>query len=683
MAEDRVNILVVDDMPEKLLVLESVLADLNENVVVARSGSEALEQVLKRDFAVILLDVNMPDIDGYETASFIRRRKRSAHTPIIFITGYADEMHRVHGYSLGAVDYILSPVVPEILRTKVKVFVDLYRMTQEVRRSADQRVALAREQAAREAAEQMAAALRESEERFRLAAEAVTGFIYEVDVATGRTTFSPGVTGLLGFTPEEVADAAGWECLVHPEDMDTLKAIRAVQLGKGREQYRCEYRVRHRDGHYIHVWDQGLTVHDAEGRPTRRVGNVVDISGQKKAQSALAEANRRKDEFLAMLAHELRNPLAPIRNAVHLLRHAGPSEPLLQGAREMIERNVNQMVRLVDDLLDVSRITRGKIRLEMEPVEMHRVVSQAIEMTRPLIESRHHRLTVAVPDPEVWVNGDVSRLAQVVSNLLNNAAKYTDEGGDIKLTLAVIDREAVLRVRDSGVGLPREMFEIVFELFTQMDRSLDRSQGGLGIGLTLVKQLVEMHGGRVAVSSDGPGNGSEFTVHVPLAEAPPRVTSASERCRALTVPVGCRALVIDDNVDAADSLAMLLRLASCEVRVAHDGPQALEIAPSFGPEVVLLDIGLPGLNGYEVARQLRAIPQFNRTLLIALTGYGQEEDRRRSFEAGFDHHLVKPVDLATLEGLLRTRRESPSTTALPSRSRGCQPLGETEMLGSR
>jgi PAS domain S-box-containing protein len=651
MPEDPVNILVVDDLPEKLLVLESILAELNENVVTARSGSEALQQILRLDFAVILLDVNMPDIDGYETAAFIRNRKRSAHTPIIFITGYADEMHRARGYSLGAVDYILSPVVAEVLRTKVKVFVDLYRMTQEVRRSAEQRIALAREQAAREAAEEMAAALRESEERFRLAAEAVTGFIYEVDVTTGGTTFSPGLTGLLGFTPEEVADAAAWDRLIHPDDAEDVLDARAVGRGEGRVQYRSEYRVRHRDGYYIHIWDQGLMVRDAAGRPKRRVGNVVDISEQKRAQNGLAEANRRKDEFLAMLAHELRNPLAPIRNAVHLLRVAGPSEAVLDGARDMIERNVSQMVRLVDDLLDVSRITRGKIRLELQPVEMKPVVSQAIDMTRPLIETRQHRLSVTLPEEEVWVLGDASRLAQVVANLLNNAAKYTDEGGDIRLNLAVSDGQAVLKVRDNGVGLPPEMFATVFELFAQVDRSLDRSQGGLGIGLTLVQRLVEMHGGRVEVFSEGPGKGSEFTVRFPITASPPRGAATPPQGLPGAL-VGRRALVIDDNVDAAESLALLLQLFGCVVRVAHDGPGALEMAPSFSPEVILLDIGLPGIDGYEVARRLRALPEFNGTALIALTGYGQDEDRRRSFEAGFDHHLVKPVDPGMLEALL-------------------------------
>jgi PAS domain S-box-containing protein len=655
MTDDRVNILVVDDLPEKLLVLESILAELGENVVVARSGAEALHQVLRLDFAVILLDVNMPDIDGYETARFIRSRKRSALTPIIFITGYHDELHKAQGYSLGAVDYILSPVVPEILRTKVKVFVDLHRMARELQRSADQRVALAREQAAREAAEQMAEAIRASEERFRLASEAVTGFIYEVDIATGRTTFSPGLLGLLGLVPEDVPDTAAWSRLVHPEDAIGLRTASEAHERDRRRRYRYEYRVRHRDGHYVHVWDQGVTVFDARQRPVRLVGNVVDITEQKRAQIALAEANHRKDEFLAMLAHELRNPLAPIRNSVQLLRMAGPSDAVLQTARDMIERNVNQMVRLVDDLLDVSRITRGKIRLQMGPVEMHAVVQQATDMSRPLIEARQHRLSVIVPEVSIWVTGDPNRLAQVAANLLNNAAKYTDEAGEITLRLEVIEDEVVLRVRDTGVGLPAEMLERVFELFAQAECSLDRSQGGLGIGLTLVRRLVEMHGGSVEAASDGPGRGCEFTVRLPLSTARVVALPATENgATQPAVAAGRRALVVDDNVDAADSLALLLRLGGYDVRTANDGPTALEIVPELRPEIVLLDIGLPGMNGYEVARQLRLMPACQGAVLIALTGYGQAEDRRRSQEAGIDHHLVKPVDPPTLEKLLAT-----------------------------
>jgi PAS domain S-box-containing protein len=652
-ADDRINILVVDDLPDKLLVLETVLGELGENVVAARSGAEALQHVLKRDFAVILLDVNMPDMDGYETAALIRQRKRSAHTPIIFITAFADEVHKAHGYSLGAVDYILSPVSPDILRTKVKVFVDLARMSEEIKRHADQRIELAKEQAAREAAERMADALRASEERFRLASEAVNGFIYEVDVASGRLAISPGLSDLLGFSPREATDLAWWDERLHPEDRSHVQAARGECLSARPKRYRSEYRVRHRDGRYLHVWDQGLVVCDENGQAVRLVGNVVDITERKRAEEALAEANRRKDEFLAMLAHELRNPLAPIRNAVQILRIQGSTDPNLLWARDIIDRNVSQMVRLVDDLLDVSRITRGKIRLQMEPLDMAAVVEQAVEISRPLIDARRHRLSVSLKDEPIQVIGDGARLAQVAANLLNNAAKYTDEGGQIWLTLESEDRQAVLRVRDTGVGLPQEMREEVFGLFTQVDRSSDRAQGGLGIGLTLVRRLVEMHGGRVEAFSEGPGRGSEFVVWLPLLSEAPPSEPPQPHSRPQSSGRGQRKiLAVDDNLDAANTLAMLLRILGHDVRTAHDGPSAIEAAQAWRPDIVLLDIGLPGMDGYEVARRLRALPDLRACILVAVTGYGQEEDRRRSANAGFDHHLVKPVDPQALTELL-------------------------------
>ena len=652
-AEERVNILIVDDLPEKLLVLETILADLDTHIVQAKSGAEALQHVLRQDFAVILLDVNMPDMDGYETAEFIRSRKRSALTPIIFITGYAaDEIHKSHGYSLGAVDYIFSPVVPEILRTKVKVFVDLFRMTQEVRNHAEQRIALAQEQAAREAAERSAAAVQQSEERFRLASEAVTGFIYEMDVASGRVAVSAGLRELLGYDPEDAGDVGWWIHLIHPDDVSENRFPIDDILVRCPQRYRSEYRVRHRDGQYLHVWDQGLVV-SVEGRAQRLVGNVVDITERKRAEQALAEASRRKDEFLAMLAHELRNPLAPIRNALHILRLQESGSGETDWARDMIERNVGQLVRLVDDLLDVSRIDRGKIRLEVEPVELAAVVGQAVEIARPLIDSRRHHLSLSVPKSSVRVSGDATRLAQIVANLLNNAAKYTDEGGQIHIAVERVEDTAMLRVRDTGVGLSREMLDSVFDLFMQVDRSLDRSQGGLGIGLTLVRRLVELHGGSVEAHSDGPGTGSEFIVRLPaLTEVGVPAPAVSQPQLPVANGVHRRALVVDDNVDAARSLAMLLKLAGHEVHTVHDGHAALGVVGEFQPDVIFLDIGLPGLDGYEIARRLRAMPEAEDVLLLALTGYGQEDDRRRSFEAGFDQHLVKPIELGTLHAIL-------------------------------
>jgi CheY-like chemotaxis protein len=391
------------------------------------------------------------------------------------------------------------------------------------------------------------------------------------------------------------------------------------------------------------------------------------------------EADRRKNEFLAMLAHELRNPLAPIRNAVEVMRLPGVAAPQLAWARGVIERQVQHMVRLVDDLLDVSRITRGKIRLQKEPVELTSVLARAVETSRPLIEERGHELTITPAGCPLWAQGDPVRLAQVVSNLLNNAAKYTEKGGRIWLSAAREEGQAVLRVRDTGMGIPVEMLGSVFELFTQADRSLDRAHGGLGIGLTLVRQLVEMHQGSVEAHSDGPGKGSEFVVRLPLMAEPAPPDRPGRSASAGPDGPSRRILIVDDHGDVAESLRTLLDLAGHQVAVAHDGAAALEAVASFRPEVVLLDIGLPGMDGYEVARRLRALPAGKALVLVATTGYGQLEDRSRSRAAGFDWHLVKPVDLEELSGVLarlapavRPPQLSPngsaSATAAPSAS---------------
>jgi PAS domain S-box-containing protein len=395
------------------------------------------------------------------------------------------------------------------------------------------------------------------------------------------------------------------------------------------------------------------------GRLVRAWGTQRDVTQRRQAEEALREADRRKDEFLAMLAHELRNPLAPIRNAAQIMKLLGPAEPRLQWARDVIDRQVDHLTRLVDDLLDVSRITRGKVTLQRETLDLSAVITRAVETSRPLIDARRHRLTVSLPSEPVRLEGDLTRLVQVVSNLLNNAAKYTDEGGLIEVearretSANGAGEEAVVRVRDTGMGLPADLLPHVFDLFTQADRSLDRSQGGLGIGLTLVRQLVEMHGGRVEARSDGPGRGSEFEVRLPaLAPAAPAGSPASGPDGGDAAPRGVKILVVEDNIDSAESLALLLEFEGHEVRMVHDGPAALAAARDFRPAVILCDIGLPGMNGYEVAERLRAEPEFKDTRLIALTGYGQEEDRRRALAAGFDHHLTKPVEPDALAALL-------------------------------
>jgi PAS domain S-box-containing protein len=366
---------------------------------------------------------------------------------------------------------------------------------------------------------------------------------------------------------------------------------------------------------------------------------------------ALADLNRRKDEFLAMLGHELRTPLAPIRNGVEILRRVGGDEQKLT-ATEMMQRQVAHMVRLVDDLLDMSRITRAKIKLRKEPVELASVVHHAVEAVRPFCESMGHELTVTLPTEPTYLNADPVRLGQVVANLLNNAFKFTDKGGHIWLTAEREDNQVLIRVLDSGIGIAAEQLPRIFEMFTQADTSLERSRDGLGLGLPLVKNLVEMHAGTVEARSAGVGRGSEFVVRLPLLSGPlPPLPQAPSNPKPVAMAPR-RILVVDDNRDSADSLATLLKLTGHEVHIAHDGLEALERAAACQPEVILLDIGLPRLNGYEAARRIREQQRHKAPTLVALTGWGQEEDRCRTREAGFDAHLVKPVDFAALTKLL-------------------------------
>jgi signal transduction histidine kinase/CheY-like chemotaxis protein len=385
-----------------------------------------------------------------------------------------------------------------------------------------------------------------------------------------------------------------------------------------------------------------------------RVGanQAAVVLQHKRTEAAFQELSHQKDAFLAILAHELRNPLAPLSNSLEVLRLTEGDPELLAQTRGVMERQVRQMVRLVDDLMDVSRITRGKIELRPERIELAAVIESAVETARPLIVASGHELTVTLPPEPVFLDADPSRLAQVFSNLLNNAAKYTEPAGHIRLTAERRESEVVVEVQDTGIGISRDMLPRIFDIFTQGDRSLERAQGGLGIGLSIVRGVVELHGGSVAAHSDGPGRGSKLTVRLPVL-APAREIRTGEGDREpLAAPARYRILVADDNEDSVESLALLLTLRGSEVHTARDGWEAVEAAAVFGPDIVLLDIGMPRLNGYEAARRIREQGRGERMVLIALTGWGQDEDRQRSTAAGFDFHLVKPVDFAALEQLL-------------------------------
>ena len=406
------------------------------------------------------------------------------------------------------------------------------------------------------------------------------------------------------------------------------------------------------DGTVVHTVVSAAPLYDENGRVRGAVATVLDVTDRKQAEERLKEADRRKDEFLATLAHELRNPLAPIKNSLELMKRAGGDPELIEQARAMVERQIGQMVRLVDDLLDVSRITLNKLELRIEPVELASIVHHAVEACRPDYERAGHHLTVTLPPDPIYLDADATRLAQVFGNLLTNAGKYTEPGGRIALTAERHEGDVQVTIKDSGVGIPADMLPKVFDLFTQVDRTLERAGGGLGIGLSLVQRLVAMHRGTVTARSEGPGRGSEFIVRLPALAEPPNTLPGSEGAGVPAASKARRILIVDDNRDSADSLAILLRFAGHDTETAYDGVEGIEKAGSFRPDALLLDIGMPKLNGYDACRLIRERPWGKAIVLVALTGWGQAEDRRRSDEAGFDGHMVKPVDPIALVALL-------------------------------
>lgn len=506
-----VNILLVDDLPEKLLVYETVLEELGHNLITARSGEEALRLILKQEFAVILLDVNMPGMDGFETAALIRKRRKSAHTPIIFLTAFSDEVKIAQGYASGAVDYLFTPVVPDILKAKVRVFVELFQMRQQ-------------------------AALQAEERARRLAAE---------------------------------------------------------------------------------------------------------------------ESDRCKDQFLGMLAHELRNPLAPIANGMQLMRMMGPREPRMEQICQMIERQVGHMVRLIDDLLDSTRLAQGKILLRKETCNLPDILRQTISDYKNIFENAGVEISLHLDTDDFPIDGDPTRLIQAIGNLLHNAHKFTDRGGKVSVLLRRAEgRRAQIIVEDTGIGIDADTLPHVFDVFRQAEQGLDRNRGGLGLGLSLVRGLINLHNGVVIAHSDGPGKGARFTIELPLLEkdAPQFSighdvdTSSGKNCH--------RILLVEDNLDAAQSLGTLLQYEGHHIRTAHSGPEGLKEAQEFEPLIILCDIGLPGMDGYQFMRHIRQIPKLESVCAIAMSGYGRAQDIRRAHEAGFNLHLTKPLDYNRLRRVL-------------------------------
>ncbi len=639
------RILIVEDDEGLARLQQRRLERANYSVAAVSTAAAGFDRVREGDIDLMVLDQQLPG--GVSGLDLFRDIKSAGYqVPAILVTGLGGEAIIVEALRAGVYDFI--PKTAEYLDHLLPAVARVLKERQSARNLAESQERLIREQAARAEAEYSREAIRVSEERLQFALGAAHMVAWEWDLATGVTVHSANVGEIL-----DMPELAGRDFtqFIHPDDRERVLAARTTACHGGAD-YEQEFRLLLPDGRLLWFADKARLREDSTGQPCHLVGACVDVTARKLAEEALKEADRRKDDFLAMLAHELRNPLAPIRNATQVLQLTAPDDERLIWASDVIERQVQHMSRMVDDLLDVARFTRGKIGLQMETLDLACALTRAVEISRPGIDARAHHLSVEFPAEPISLHGDAARLTQVFANLLNNAAKYTREGGHISLSAARVGDDAEVRVRDDGQGIPPPLLERVFDLFTQVDPSIDRSSGGLGIGLTLVKSLVEKHGGRVEVRSEGvPGRGSEFIVRLPALPAAPTEPAPSLRMPGRRSE-SRRVLVVDDNVDGAQSLAIMLRFKGYEVRAVHDGDAALETAGAWRPDVVFLDIGLPGMDGHEVARRLRRELGLTDATLVAATGYGQEEDRRLSREAGFDFHLVKPVDLEALERLL-------------------------------
>jgi signal transduction histidine kinase/DNA-binding response OmpR family regulator len=699
-AEEKVSILIVDDRPDKLLAHETVLAELNQNLVRATSGKEALRCLLKQDFAVILLDVNMPGMDGFETAALIRQRQRSETTPIIFISAVNDtETHVSRGYSLGAVDYILTPVVPEILRAKIAVFVDLFKKTEQIKRQAEEREKFIREQAALADAEarqerlafladasNVLAGSLEYHKTFHSLAHLVVprladfcvvlateedGSLRQVAVAHSNLIEEPVLRKLAEEFPASSAARTGGAHVVktgqsemccdmenealdqvfqRPEDRDLLlsfdpKSFIAVPLKTYDRVLGAIVMVNTSEGRMCGTEELAL----AEELAHRAALAIDNASLYKAAQRARAEserANVAKDSFLAMLSHELRTPLTPVLTSVLALEQTDDLSDEVRASLQMIRRNVELEARLIDDLLDLTRISKGKVQLSLEEVDAHLLLRNAVEICQADIDKKNLALRTDFAAENVHLEADPARLQQIFWNLIKNAVKFTPEGGRLEIRTQNNNGQLQVQVSDSGMGIDAETLPKIFNAFEQGDRM---QLGGLGLGLAISKALVETHSGTLTAESPGQNQGATFTAMFPVAEH----NAGASKNAIPSLPVArkaMRVLLVEDHEDTNRSLTQLLRRRGYHVQAAHSVESALEAAAQERFDVLVSDIGLPDGSGIELMQKLKGDHQI---FGIALTGFGMEEDLRRSHDVGFTHHLIKPVDLNRLDALIQ------------------------------
>jgi signal transduction histidine kinase/response regulator RpfG family c-di-GMP phosphodiesterase len=707
-SDGKVNILLVDDRPDKLLALEAVLEDLGQNIVRAYSGREALRHVLSQEFAVILLDVNMPGMDGFETAALIRQRKSSEHIPVIFITAFGDEMLSARGYSLGAVDYILTPVVPEVLRSKVSVFVDLFRKTEQVKRQADslrRRATQMQKLAAASLAinsalsvDRMLQTVTDTARDVIGGHQAITLFVdprpgqvnhrvqahasYSDKYAEwrGQPLQLDAITDTAVFGSYTATRMTESELHEHP-DWEIVRKVRIPPIRGGMLAAPLNGRDGERLG-VIYLCDRGDGPFSADDEFIAvQLAQMASIAIENTLFAEEREANRIKDEFLSTLSHELRTPLNAILGWTQLLQMEKSQGEMSHGL-EVIERNARAQTKLIEDLLDVSRISTGKLRLNTRVVSVVPIVEGAAEAVQPAADAKGVGVTIDVPEAQCRLVADPDRLQQVVWNLLSNAVKFTPAGGRVTVEASQVGEHVQIRVTDTGRGIDPAFLPFVFDRFRQADSTSTRSHGGLGIGLTIVRHIVELHGGTTRADSRGEGHGSVFTVMLPITAASaapdqPAAPPTGPRPRAMAAAAaaaptngdlhGLRILVVDDAPDALEVLAVILRRANGDVTTAASAGEARRLLQETKPDLLISDIAMPDEDGVALIQSIRQLPPDlgGATPAIALTAYAREEDRAKTLAAGFQAHVAKPVEPDELLAIVHELAPPRTTTVRP------------------